>query len=958
MISHPCTRRVARRPGVEPLESRTLLAVFTVTSTGDSGPGTLRQAILDADASQTTEADEIRFDLPGPGVHTIAPTSPLPAVTSLTTIDGATQPGYAGSPVIELDGSAAGAAADGLVVTDTTVRSLAIHSFAGNGIRARGARLEGNVIGLTPTGDAARPNGEAGVLVEFSNATIGGPLSRQRNVISGNAGPGIAFRSDYRTWQGGTVTGNYIGTDATGARAIPNGQEGILSVGNTVTIGGGAAGAGNVISGNAASGIRLVGASATIKGNLIGTSASGGAALGNGHSAADTNRNGITFERGQIIVPGPAVGGDWPSERNVISANHGAGVSVADSASTTVLKNLIGTDISGTSDLGNAGHGIILKGVTVWTAPTISGNLISGNGGDGLHVDRMLRAFVSGNYIGVDDTGTRPLGNDGDGIEVLNTPQFDISAGSSRPRSIVSANAGHGIRINAPSPSSHITGQFVGTDATGEVPMGNGGSGIYVMGEGHHIGSIFANGANLISANRGDGVTVEGSRGLLLGTVVANRIGVSLSGNTPGMGNGRHGVALVNASGYQVGRYSDETNAPGANVIAHNAAAGVVVVGDAAATNRMVGNLIHSNGGSEIDLGGDGVTPNDPADADTGPNRLLNFPVITAATVVGAGASPGTSVRFTLSAEPQTAYTAHFYSAPEPDATGYGGAAKYLGYARVTTDTAGNFVGTASLPPVSPAEFITATTTDDAGSTSEFGPAVRAVEPEVAGRFVFYNNSARDGGDPAANPADDAALAADKYPLFAPGGAAPQNITSYHKGINGVIIDIADLPAGAVLTADDFDFRSGNGSAAGWSSGPAPTSITLRRGAGIGGADRVTLVWPDYDPRNPNNPDDAVANGYLRVTVKATPDTGLTRPDTFYFGNLIGDTLAAAPRGRSAYRVDARDLAGLVGSLGSTNANAIAWYDHNGDGQVTARDFVIARSNLLRALSHDVQAPE
>ena len=153
----------------------------------------------------------------------------------------------------------------------------------------------------------------------------------------------------------------------------------------------------------------------------------------------------------------------------------------------------------------------------------------------------------------------------------------------------------------------------------------------------------------------------------------------------------------------------------------------------------------------------------------------------------------------------------------------------------------------------------------------------------VAGRWVFYNNSAFDGNDPAANAADDAAVAPDKAALLPGQTAAFANYTSYEKGINGVMVDVARLPAGAEarLSAADFSFHAGNNAdATAWAAAPAPASVTVRLGAGAGGADRVTLVWPDG----------TVRKQWLRVTVAANAHTGLASPDVFYFGSAIGET--------------------------------------------------------------------
>ncbi len=151
--------------------------------------------------------------------------------------------------------------------------------------------------------------------------------------------------------------------------------------------------------------------------------------------------------------------------------------------------------------------------------------------------------------------------------------------------------------------------------------------------------------------------------------------------------------------------------------------------------------------------------------------------------------------------------------------------------------------------------------------------------PEVVARHIFYNNSAFDGRDPAANDADDDAIATDKTPLLPGQTATAANYTGYARGINGVMIDIADLPG--TPTADDFACRVGNGTVVNdWTTAPAPSSVAVRHGDGVDGSDRVTLIWPDG----------VIRGTWLRVTVRATPATGLTAADVFYVGNAPGET--------------------------------------------------------------------
>ena len=133
----------------------------------------------------------------------------------------------------------------------------------------------------------------------------------------------------------------------------------------------------------------------------------------------------------------------------------------------------------------------------------------------------------------------------------------------------------------------------------------------------------------------------------------------------------------------------------------------------------------------------------------------------------------------------------------------------------------------------------------------------------IVGCHLFYNNSGFDGG---AGASDDDAIAFDKAALLPGEAATPVNFSSYSRGINGIMVDVFDLPSATDLTADDFELATGvSDDPAGWTAAPAPSSISVRRGAGPYGSDRVTLVWPDG----------AINNTWLRVAVLATAGTGL-----------------------------------------------------------------------------------
>ncbi|HLL76958.1 MAG TPA: LamG-like jellyroll fold domain-containing protein, partial [Pyrinomonadaceae bacterium] len=226
---------------------------FVVRNTADSGAGSLRQAITDANANAGT--DTVSFNIPGSGVQTIAPASGLPAVTSPVVIDGTTQPGYAGSPLVELNGTSAGASASGLTISGggTTVRGLVINRFNGAGVNittAGGNTIEGCYVGTNAAGTAASANSSNGIFISSANNTVGGTMPAQRNVVGGNTGGGVGISGAGAT--GNQVSGNYVGTNAAGTAAVGNGGAGVFIIlgatGNTV--GGTAAGAGNIISGS------------------------------------------------------------------------------------------------------------------------------------------------------------------------------------------------------------------------------------------------------------------------------------------------------------------------------------------------------------------------------------------------------------------------------------------------------------------------------------------------------------------------------------------------------------------------------------------------------------------------------------------------------------------------------------------------------------------------------------
>jgi hypothetical protein len=201
---------------------------------------------------------------------------------------------------------------------------------------------------------------------------------------------------------------------------------------------------------------------------------------------------------------------------------------------------------------------------------------------------------------------------------------------------------------------------------------------------------------------------------------------------------------------------------------------------------------------------------------------------------------------------------------------------------------------------------------------------------EVVGRHIFYNNSALDaGGD------DDAAIDPVKTPLLPQGAASSDNYTSYSRGINGIMVDIDGLSGAPAIS--DISVRVNQAAAPDtWSAGPVPESVTVRAGEGVGGSDRVTIVWADG----------AILNQWVEVTVRATVNTGLAANDVFYLANLVGDCDGNGEVGSSDYG----QFAGQFGRRGGIGAMAA---DLNGDGRVDLADLAIMRG----AIGNSVLAP-
>ena len=343
-------------------------ATFVVTNTNDSGPGSLRQAILAANSSEGP--DSIIFRLDGTAPFTISPTSPLPIISDTVTLDGTTQPGFTGSPVIELSGAITGTGAISFTGGNSVLRGLVINRF--NTLAAHALNLfvngnniiEGNFIGTDVSGRVRLGNGGDGIrIISVSGNIIGGTVPAARNVISGNGLPEggekegiiiLANVSDERPARNNQVLGNYLGTDVTGTTDIGNAGSGIRLAGSGQVsdniIGGTTAGARNLISGNDLYGIVIQSPTDTtsITGNFIGTDLTGTKALGN------TGAGIIIFDSDNNSIGGTASGAG-----NVIAFNSGNGITVASGTGDAIQSNSIFSNSSPGIDLG--GQGVTLN---------------------------------------------------------------------------------------------------------------------------------------------------------------------------------------------------------------------------------------------------------------------------------------------------------------------------------------------------------------------------------------------------------------------------------------------------------------------------------------------------------------------------------------------------------------------------------------------------------------------
>ena len=504
-------------------------------------------------------------------------------------------------------------------------------NFGGDGIlvytSSTLAVIQGNSIGINPANSLAVPNG-AGIAVDGSGVLIGGTAAGAGNLVSGNTGYGIIVTP---VAGGIVIDGNRVGTNAAGTAAVGNGLGGVEIFASAITVGGTAAGAGNLISGNPV-GVSVGGTAANVgvQGNLIGTNAAG--------TAAVPNAQGVVVSAGASNV---LVGGTATGAGNVISGNSNGGV--VDAGTGTLYEgNLVGLNGAGNAVIANIGNGITLNGpnATVGGTAAGAGNVISGNTQFGI-AGTGADALIQGNKIGTEADGVTPAGNrigindGGAGVTVggSSAAAGNLISGNATgldnygPSQLIAGNtvvsnsgygiyiqggnvtiggaagygnlsSGNGVGIIAAGGGDLVEGNLTGTNAAGTAAFANAQFGIWVIGPNVTVGGTTAGLGNLVSGNGTNGIAVD-----------ASATGLLIEGNTVGLNEART-AAIPNAEGIFLGSTGSTVGGPAAgagNLISGNTGDGVVI-DNGASSNVVIGNTIGlTGGGAALGNGHDGV---------------------------------------------------------------------------------------------------------------------------------------------------------------------------------------------------------------------------------------------------------------------------------------------------------------------------------------------------------------
>ncbi len=494
--------------------------------------------------------------------------------------------------------------------------------------------------------------------------------------------------------------------------------------------------------------------------------------------------------------------------------------------------------------------------------------MISASGWDGITLTSQQEGsnLIQGNRIGTDLTGTRALPNSGDGIDDIDERSNTIGGTALGAGNVISGNLGAGIVLTSAYASYNLVqGNFIGTDPSGRLVLGNGRDGVDLIDGFNTVGGTTAGAGNVISGNRGFGLVASDNDDLLQGDF----IGTDPQGD-PGLGNSGGGVT-ASAQGTTLGG-----TAAGAVVIADNGGPGVAILGTG---DLVLFDSIHDNAGLGIDLGDDGVTPNAPGGPHSGPNDSQNAPVLIAA----AALDGQVVIKGTFNSTPDATFTIQFFSNPGFDPSGYGQGATYLGQVAVTTDSRGDASFLATEPD--PGGVVaSATAADASGNTSEFSNdvAIGSTSTTLYAGDDSYGASIDEARDVSAP-----GVLANDFDLT--GGAAPlvpELVAGPAHG--GVSLEgdgsFSYTPGPGFTGADSFTYRDTQGPA---TSNVATVTITVFPRTFVvtntndSGAGSLRQAILDVDAASSGSPDtilfDIPGAGPFTIA-PATPLPDLTRP--------------------------------------------------------------------------------
>ncbi|MEQ8674242.1 MAG: PKD domain-containing protein [Aggregatilineales bacterium] len=452
------------------------------------------------------------------------------------------------------------------------------------------------------------------------------------------------------------------------------------------------------------------------------------------------NGNGILINN----VADNTIGANVAGQRNLIYANVDSGIVIdgINATGNTISNNIIGTDAAGNPGLGNNAGITVQNGANNNLIGVVGGgNIVSGNNTSGIIVNGSNTNSISGNIVGISPIGIGALGNAANGL-LINGASNNNFVNSNA----IGGNGANGIQISGGANNNNIFGNSIGLDQTGNFsaafPVGNATHGILLLGA---VSNVIV--SNLISANGVNGIQVANGGTTSSDNIInANAIGIDAGGNAAGnIGNGVQIAGALttviatntisnNVNGVVVDGSIVKTDVLG-NTISQNTVNGVTIINSTGV--EISANSIVNNGALGIDLGNNGVTPNDNGtdDADVGANTLLNFPVLVSAITDG---TTQTTVTGSLDTQANASFRIEFYrnAACDTFSPNFGEGEQYLGSTNVVTGANGIANFSANVAAAGGSDFVTALVVDTNGNTSEFSLCILVAPPPPVAAFI------------------------------------------------------------------------------------------------------------------------------------------------------------------------------------------------------------------------------